>query len=57
MEKLTADRIGGTMDGGSKDGRVILALDQGTTSARAIVFAADGRGSGAPWMVDRRTGA
>ena len=42
MEALTADRIGGTMAGESKDGRVILALDQGTTSARAIVFAADG---------------
>jgi len=42
MEVLTADRIGGTMAGETKDGRVILALDQGTTSARAIVFAADG---------------
>src|SRR5665648_506304 len=42
MEALTADRIGGTMAGESKDGRVILALDQGTTSARAIVFAAVG---------------
>ena len=42
MEALTADRIGGTMAGESKDRRVILALDQGTTSARAIVFAADG---------------
>ncbi len=42
MEALTADRIGGTMAGESKDGRVILALDEGTTSARAIVFAADG---------------
>ena len=30
------------MAGETKDGRVILALDLGTTSARAIVFAADG---------------
>ena len=30
------------MAGDAKDGRVILALDQGTTSSRAIVFAADG---------------
>ncbi|MEI6452286.1 MAG: FGGY family carbohydrate kinase, partial [Actinomycetes bacterium] len=30
------------MAGEAKDGRVILALDQGTTSSRAIVFAADG---------------
>ena len=30
------------MAGETTDGRVILALDQGTTSSRAIVFAADG---------------
>ncbi len=37
-----ADRMGGTMASEAKNGRAILALDQGTTSARAIVFAADG---------------
>ncbi len=42
MNALKVDRIGGAMTSGSKDGRVILALDQGTTSSRAIVFAADG---------------
>ena len=33
---------GGAM-AGTDEGRVILALDQGTTSSRAIVFAGDGR--------------
>jgi len=42
MDAPMAEWMEGTMAGETKDGRVILALDQGTTSARAIVFAADG---------------